>query len=127
MKVSNNVDVARIYQEQLKKNQNKKTDGDFRSMMEKSVNTKTEKPAGFKPPSGVDLSNPVLSGPPAPKADPMQTVKYAAEVVANEPEVRADKVDRLKQLIDSGQYNIPAEKVAERLLSSGILTTSLEG
>lgn len=127
MKVSNNVDVARIYQDQLKKNQTKKTDGDFRSMMEKSVDTKTEKQSGFKPPSGIDLSNPVLSGPPAPKADPVQTVKFAAEVVANEPEIRSDKVDRLKQLIDSGQYNIPAEKVAERLLSSGILTTSLEG
>ena len=34
------------------------------------------------------------------------------------PDVRQEKVDRLSKLIESGQYNPDAEKIAEKMLSS---------
>jgi anti-sigma28 factor (negative regulator of flagellin synthesis) len=35
-------------------------------------------------------------------------------------ESRADKIQRLKNEINSGAYNIPSEKVAEKLIGSHI-------
>jgi flagellar biosynthesis anti-sigma factor FlgM len=127
MKVSN-INVTSIYQDQVKKAKGGKVDGEFRKMMQDSAAEKTQNDAKvFHPPSGINPNNPVLSGAPVAQADPVETVKFAAEVVAKEPDVRAEKVDRIKQLFEAGQYNVPAEAVAERLLASGVMTTSWEG
>ncbi len=114
MKVSN-VNVTRIYQDQVKKAQTEKPDGEFNKMMQNSTGKADTATRTFHPPSGVNLSNPIISGAPVAQADPVETIKFAAEVFAGVPDVRAEKVDRIKALIDAGQYNIPAEKVAERL------------
>lgn len=126
MKVSN-INVTSIYQDQVKKAKNDKVDGEFGKMMQDSVNKTESKTKAFHPPSGINPNNPILSGAPVAQADPVETVKFAAEVVAGEPDVRAEKVDRIKKLFDAGQYNVPAEAVADRLWASGIITSSWEG
>ncbi len=129
MKVSNsNINnIQKIYQEQVKKANTGKTSGEFSKLMQENSVKQTESTKTFHPPSGVNLNNPVLTGAPVQQADPVETLKFAAEVVANQPDVRAEKVDRIKALFDAGQYNVSAEKVAERLWASGVMTTSWEG
>ncbi len=126
MKVSN-VNVTRIYQDQVKKAQTAKPDGEFSKMMQNSTGKADTATRTFHPPSGVNPNNPVLSGSPVAQADPVDTIKFAAEVVASEPDVRAEKVDRIKKLFDAGQYNVPVELVAEKLFASGAVTSSWEG
>lgn len=126
MKVSNSNNITKIYQEQVKKAKSAKSDGEFRKMMQDSTTQKTEPTKTFTPPSGINPNNPVLSGAPVPQADPVKTAEFAAEVVANQPDVRADRVEQIKQLFDAGQYNVSPDKVAERLLASGVLTKSWE-
>jgi len=126
MKVSN-VNVTRIYQDQVKKSQTAKSDGEFGKLMQNSAGKTDNAVKTFHPPSGINPNNPVLSGAPVAQADPVETVKFAAEVVASEPDVRAEKVDRIKKLFDAGQYNVSVEKVAERLYASGAVTASWEG
>ncbi|MDD3146140.1 MAG: flagellar biosynthesis anti-sigma factor FlgM [Candidatus Riflebacteria bacterium] len=126
MKVSN-VNVTRIYQDQVKKAQTTKPDGEFSKLMQNSTSKAETANRTFHPPSGVNPNNPVLSGAPVAQADPVDTIKFAAEVVASEPDVRAEKVDRIKKLFDAGQYNVPVELVAEKLFASGAVTRSWEG
>ncbi len=126
MKVSN-VNVTRIYQDQVKKAQTAKPDGEFGKLMQNSTGKADTANRTFHPPSGVNPNNPVLSGSPVAQADPVDTIKFAAEVVATEPDVRAEKVDRIKKLFDAGQYNVPVEKVANALYASGMVTSSWEG
>jgi flagellar biosynthesis anti-sigma factor FlgM len=126
MKVSN-VNVTRIYQDQVKKAQTAKPDGEFNKLMQNSTGKADSAARTFHPPSGVNPNNPVLSGAPVAEADPVETVKFAAEVVASEPDVRSEKVDRIKRLFDAGQYNVSAEKVANALYASGVITSSWEG
>jgi flagellar biosynthesis anti-sigma factor FlgM len=63
----------------------------------------------------------------AKKVDPAKVFEFAAGAVANSPEVREEKVARIKALFDAGQYNISPEAVAEKLWASGVLTASWEG
>ncbi|HNX75021.1 MAG TPA: flagellar biosynthesis anti-sigma factor FlgM [Candidatus Rifleibacterium sp.] len=116
MKVSN-VNVTRIYQDQVKKAQTAKPDGEFNKMMQNSTGKVDTATRTFHPPSGVNLNNPVITGAPVAQADPVETIKFAAEVFASVPDVRSERVDRIKALIDAGQYNVPADKVAEKLYS----------
>lgn len=128
MKVSNRIDITKIYQEQVKKTQSGSSDA-FKKVMQDAASssaTGTTK-AVLHPPSGINTSRPVFTGKPVPQADPVETLRFAAEVVANEPDIRAEKVERIKKLFESGQYNVPPEKVAEKLLASGVLTKSWEG
>lgn len=127
MKVSNNIDVAKIYQEQIKKAEAKSTDGAFRKMLQDSQPVEVPKeslPTQSSAPLNLTSLFPADK---AVSADPTETIKFAAMTVASEPDIRSEKVDQIKKLIASGQYNIPAEKVAERLFSSGILNVSFEG
>lgn len=127
MKVSNRSDIQKIYQEQIKKAQGDKGGDAFKKVMQ-SQTASTEAPKkAFHPPSGVNVFNPVLQGKPVPEADPVKTLEYAAEVMAHEPDIRQEKVDRIKKLFESGQYNVPPDKVAERLMRSKHLTDSWEG
>ncbi|MBF0405995.1 MAG: flagellar biosynthesis anti-sigma factor FlgM [Candidatus Riflebacteria bacterium] len=127
MKVSNRVEIQKIYQEQLKKVQSEGSGDAFKKVMQDVSSTKEtpQKPA-FHPPSGVNAMNPVFTGKPVKEADPVQTMKFAAEVVASQPEIRQEKLARIKLLIDSGQYNVSPEQIAERLFNSGAVTQSWE-
>ena len=127
MKVSNRSEIQKIYQEQIKKAQGDKGGDAFKKVMQSQTSPTDAPKKVFHPPSGIDISNPLIQGKPIPAADPARTLEFAAEVVANELDVRQEKVDRIKKLFDSGQYNIPAEDVAEKLFASGVLTSSWEG
>lgn len=127
MKVSNNVNITRIYQDQVKKTKTENSGSEFNKIMQDSVSKTETTVKSFSAPSGISSINPVLTGTPVTQSDPVQTAQFAAEVVANEPDVRAEKVDRIKKLFDSGQYNIAPEAIAEKLFASGAVTASWEG
>lgn len=42
------------------------------------------------------------------------------DILAQVPDVRRDKIAQLAELIKSGQYNPPSEKVAEKILLRGL-------
>ncbi len=128
MKVSIGNTIQRIYQEQVQKTQDPKSGEAFKKVMKDA----TSSPPGpgkavFHPPSGINVENPVFSGRPVKQADPVETMKFAAEVVAASPDTRAERVNQLKALIDSGKYNVSPTDVAEKMLRSGVLTRSWEG
>jgi len=126
MKVSRN-DIQKIYQEQIKKAKTDQSGDAFGKIMKETTGGAGAPAATFHPPSGLNVSQPVFAGKPIAQADPVETLKFAAEVVAGQPEIREEKVARSKALFDKGQYNVPAEKVAEKMLASGVLTQSWEG
>jgi len=117
MKVSNGNTIQRIYQEQVKKTQDTGSGDAFKKVMKSSTQQASgvTKPA-FHPPSGVNVMNPVFAGKPVQQADPVETMKYAAEVVAAQPDIREERISLLKGLIASGQYNVSPEAVAEKML-----------
>jgi len=123
MKVSNGT-IQKIYQEQVSKTrQTTEGSGDaFKKVLKETASPQEAGKTTFHPPSGVNLTNPVFKGQPVKEADPVETMKFAAEVVANQPDVRAERVDQLAAMIRSGNYNISADKVAEKLFASGIVT-----
>ena len=129
MKVSNGINVTRIYQEQLKKAQNKTTNDSFSKMLD-NVNgggsTNVSNASALKHAANANL-NIAISNAQAERVDPVEVFEFAAGAVANSPEVREEKVARIKALFDAGQYNISAEAVAEKLWASGVLTASWEG
>lgn len=126
MKVSNNTDIARIYQEQLKKLQGEKSGEAFKKVMQDVSGATPATRKEFHPPSGINPTNPVFTGKPVAEVEPAKTIEFAAEVMAQAPEVRQDRIDRIAKLIAQGQYNVPAEKVAEALLSAKSFTESWE-
>jgi len=126
MKVSRN-DIQKIYQEQIKKAKTEQSGDAFSKIMKETTGGAGAPARTFHPPSGLNVSQPVFAGKPVAQADPVETLKFAAEVVAGQPEIREEKVARIKALFDKGQYNISPEKVAEKMLASGVLTQSWEG
>ena len=43
-------------------------------------------------------------------------LQLASKAVKEAPEVRTEKVDRLKAQVESGQYNVSASQIAEKIL-----------
>lgn len=131
MKISNNLNITSIYREQLKKAEAKtgKDGAEFSNLLQ----TPSTKPAeSTQAPSfsgGVNKVNtPFNKNEPIKEADAAAaTMQFAAKAVANSPDVRAERVNAIKKLFDAGQYNIPAEAVAEKLFNSGVVTRSWEG
>ncbi len=128
MKVSNGINVTRIYQEQLKKAQNKATGDSFSKMLGNVTNESSNisNAPALKHAANANL-NIAISNAQAERVDPVEVFEFAAGAVANSPEVREEKVARIKALFDAGQYNISAEAVAEKLWASGVMTASWEG
>lgn len=50
----------------------------------------------------------------------VRLVDRARSEAMDAPEVRAEKVDRLKNLVDSGQYVIDTRKIAEKLVQQDL-------
>lgn len=130
MKVSNGINVTRIYQEQLKKAQ-AKNNGDTFSKVLDSSSTKVESNgignnSPLKRVSNAN-TNPVVNGK-AQEVDPVEAFKHAAEVFTSSPEspAREERVSKIKALFEAGQYNISAEAVAEKLWATGIMSVSWE-
>ena len=118
MKVSNRINVQKIYQDQVKKTKTEKSNGEFGKLMNEATvkNTEQAQPAqptgGVKPTSLISNDRPVTFE---------ASVNTAAHAVANEPDVRAERVAHIKELFDAGQYNVSAEAVADRLFASGVM------
>lgn len=53
-------------------------------------------------------------------SDRARKLQVAREALSQLPEVRQEKVQALKQLVKSGAYEVPGEKVAERMLGEGL-------
>ena len=53
-------------------------------------------------------------------SDRARALLVASEAISKQPQIRSDKVESLKQMIKDGTYNVPGEKIAERLLGEGI-------
>ncbi len=49
-------------------------------------------------------------------SDFARELQLASKAVREAPEVRADKVDQLRARIESGQYNVSASQIAEKIL-----------
>jgi flagellar biosynthesis anti-sigma factor FlgM len=47
----------------------------------------------------------------------LETVATAKAVIAKAPEVRQDKVDAYRQLIEDGDYIISSDKIADKIIS----------
>lgn len=50
-------------------------------------------------------------------SDAAQAIQGAAKSLESEPEVNSDRVAELKAAIDSGDYKVDAERVADRMLA----------
>jgi flagellar biosynthesis anti-sigma factor FlgM len=48
-----------------------------------------------------------------------QSVQSLTSQAMNSPEIRQDKVDALRQSVDSGQYQIDATKIAGAIIDNG--------
>lgn len=134
MKVSNGINVTRIYQDQLKKAQGAKTNGeDFSKMLgNASVDTENQ---GVNAPALKQASNTNLNfavnAPQTEEADPIESFKHVAEVFSSEGAetstealTREARVNQIKALYEAGQYNVSAEAVAEKLWASGVVQTA---
>lgn len=53
-------------------------------------------------------------------------VQKARDVIAQTPEVRADKVQTLKEDIASGQYQVDPHRIADKMMSSLLSETVVE-
>ena len=56
-----------------------------------------------------------------------QNLQHLQSLAQNIPEIRQEKVDELKELIDKGLYNIDHKKVANRMIREILLDTYLKG
>lgn len=54
-------------------------------------------------------------------SDRARAMQVASGALQKLPDIRVDKVDDIKQLVKSGSYWIPGEKIAERMLGDGFL------
>jgi flagellar biosynthesis anti-sigma factor FlgM len=121
MKVSNNINVTNISQNQIKKLQEANTDK-FDKMLQGASNenngaidSKLTEPA-----KKVSLANlEQTQAAPAKTTDEMAV--FAQATLEKEPAIRFEKVNHIKALIDSGNYNISPEAVAEKLWASGVV------
>lgn len=52
------------------------------------------------------------------KAKDIQQIK---QIIDQAPDVRTDKVQELKQKIESGNYDIDAEKIAEKIVAESLI------
>ncbi len=56
-----------------------------------------------------------------------EKVKFVQEAVRKTPDVRADKIDRIKALIKEGKYDVSAEELAQKLIDTGVADKLIRG
>lgn len=126
MKVSNNINVTTIYQAKLRELQGAKP-GNFSKLIGDADSTKSSQTVSnesiklaSQQKNNVDLSE--LVKPEMVEKTPEEMVNFAVEQVANEPDIRSEKVSTIKALVDAGQYNVSPAAVAEKIWASGVVT-----
>ena len=58
-------------------------------------------------------------------SDRAKEFRLLSELVAQSPDVRADKVGKIQSVLKSGSYNVRGEQVADKLIANTILDTIL--
>lgn len=53
-------------------------------------------------------------------SDRARALHVAKEALSRLPEVRRDRVEALRHAVKAGVYQVPGEKIAERMLSEGL-------
>jgi len=53
-------------------------------------------------------------------SDRARALLVAKQALSQSPEVRQEKVEALKQMVKAGTYQVPGEKIAERMLGDGL-------
>jgi negative regulator of flagellin synthesis FlgM len=53
-------------------------------------------------------------------SDKARALLVASDAIGQLPQIRADKVESLKQSIKDGSYHVPGDKIAERILGEGV-------
>ncbi len=121
MKVSNNINVTNISKNQTNKLQGANSDK-FDKMLQGASNQNNQKleVQNNEPGKKVSLTS-LAETTTTPVKTPDEMVALANETVANEPDIRLEKVNHIKALIDSGNYNVSPEAVAEKLWASGVV------
>jgi negative regulator of flagellin synthesis FlgM len=74
-----------------------------------AVETRTQKTEATQTADNIQLS---------PKARLMQK---ASQIIAETPDVRQDRVDPLKEAVDTGSYPVNAQKVANSMIANMIM------
>lgn len=122
MKVSNRINnIQKVYQDQVKKAKTNKSSGEFGKLMQDASVKGAEQTKPTQSAGSVNTTS-LISNEQKPVPVSFEaSVNAAAKSVANEPDVRAEKVAQIKKLFDAGQYNISPEVVASRLLASGAM------
>ena len=54
-------------------------------------------------------------------SDRARALHVASDSLEKLPQVRTEKVQSLRRLVQSGKYQVPGEQIAEKLLGDGIL------
>lgn len=52
---------------------------------------------------------------------------FVKQVVDKTPDIRAEKVDKIKQLIAAGKYDVSADELAQKLIDIGVADKLLKG
>ncbi len=53
-------------------------------------------------------------------SDRARAMQVASSALDKVPEARTEKIEQLKGLIKDGKYDVPGEKIAERMLADGL-------
>jgi negative regulator of flagellin synthesis FlgM len=48
-------------------------------------------------------------------------ISHLDELIQSTPDVRADKVDKVRRELENGTYNVKAEKIAEKIINGNLL------
>ena len=104
----------------VKKNKETKEAGKFDEILKAKEGgaagrAEAAKPAAGKPAEGVQISSEA------------EKVKFVQEAVRRTPDVRADKVERIKALIKEGKYDVSAEELAQKLIDTGVADKLIRG
>jgi negative regulator of flagellin synthesis FlgM len=50
-----------------------------------------------------------------------QEISHLNELIRSTPDIREDKVEQVRRELESGTYNVKAEKIAEKLIGGNLL------
>jgi negative regulator of flagellin synthesis FlgM len=50
-----------------------------------------------------------------------QEISHLNELIRSTPDIREDKVEQVRKELESGTYNVKAEKIAEKLIGGNLL------
>ena len=73
---------------------------------------RSQKPAGDNPTSSSDRIELSVRG---------REIQHLAELIRSTPDIREAKVEQIRNAVESGTYNVKAEKIADKILGSNVI------